>query len=44
MATIAEICHREGNKELLKEVILQVPKDAERIELLIEFQLWITAC
>jgi hypothetical protein len=26
-ATIAEICYKEGNKDLLKEVIMQVPKD-----------------
>jgi hypothetical protein len=42
-ATIAEICFKEGNKDLLKEVIMQVPKESERVELLIEFQLWIPA-
>lgn len=43
-AAIAEICFKEGNKDLLKEALLQIPKDQERVELLIEFQLWIPAC
>lgn len=44
LATVAEICHREGNKDLAKEACMQVPKDHERVELLLEFQLWIPAC
>ena len=44
LATVAEICYKEGNKELAKDALIQIPKDHERIELLLEFQLWIPAC
>jgi hypothetical protein len=44
LTTVAEICHKEGNKELVKDALMQIPKDPDRVENLIEFQLWIPAC
>jgi len=32
LATIAEICHKEGNKELSKDALMQIPKDPDRVE------------
>jgi hypothetical protein len=41
LATIAEICFKEGNRDLARDSIMQIPKDDIRVELLIEFQIWI---
>jgi len=41
LATVAEICYKEGEKELTLAAIKLVVNDTERIELLLEFQFWI---